>query len=142
MWSITSIGLVYLSLLSLSLSTPLPNTSPNWNNLKSRTPLTAAAFTDWPTNVIMLGGAQEFGMWIPHDGNWYDLSSIQCLDLPAYALGACDSPTIDNIGVAAGYGPCSFVGSNGFRITIPGVAGDGYYTVGPPQTIQLAACGP
>ena len=89
----------------------------------------------------MLGGAQQFGMWVPPDGTWYDLCNIECLDLPAYATGPCCSPTIDNIGVAAGNGPCSFVGSDGFSAVVSGNSGTGYYTVGPPQSLVSAACG-
>ncbi len=89
----------------------------------------------------MLGGSQSFGGYIPPDGTWYQLSTIDCLDLPAYAVGPCDSATIDQIGVAAGDGPCSFVGINGWSSTMSGAAGEGYMTVGPPQRIVLMKCG-
>jgi hypothetical protein len=68
------------------------------------------------------------------------LSSIICLDEPAYALGACDGPTIDMIGIASGTGPCSFVGINGWSATIPANA-EGYTVVGPPQRMVMAKCG-
>ena len=130
--------------VTITSATPLPGMSrriADYNPLTPRAPITAAAFSDWPTNVVMLGGSQQFGMWVPPDGTWYNLCKIQCLDLPAYATGPCCSPTIDNIGVAAGNGPCSFVGWNGFSATISGASGSGYYTVGPPQTLVSAACG-
>jgi hypothetical protein len=89
----------------------------------------------------MIGGSQSFGMWVPPDGTWYNLGNIQCLDEPAYAIGPCNSPTIDQIGVATGNGPCSFVGYNGWSATLSGAAGEGFQTVGPPQRIMQAACG-
>ena len=136
----------YLStfvLTTLTLTTALPTDTRLDDTilLEKRTPVSAAAFADWATNVVMLGGSQSYGMWVPPDGTWYDLGTITCLDLPAYAEGPCNSPTIDNIAVAVGNGPCSFVGSNGFEATLSGAAGSGYYTVGPPQTIVSAKCG-
>lgn len=89
----------------------------------------------------MTGGSQTYGLWVPMDGTWYDLGSITCLGLPAYAEGPCDGVTIDQIGVVAGDGPCSFLGNDGYSATLPGDAGDGYFTVGPPQNIMSAKCG-
>jgi hypothetical protein len=111
--------------------------------LTTSVPVSTSSFTgeDWPTNVVMLGGSQTYGAWIPPDGTWYYLSAITCLDMPAYATGPCDSPTIDQIGVASGNGPCSFVGINGWGATLSGEAGEGYETVGPPQRIVLGKCG-
>jgi len=124
-------------------ATPLPgmSKSPNRQVLQPRSPLTNTAFTDWATNVIMVGGPQTYGMWVPDDGQYHDLSTIDCLDTPANAVGACDSPTIDQIGVVAGYGPCTFIGVDGWTDTIAGEAGEGYYTVSPPQSIAQASCG-
>lgn len=134
------------TLFGIASATPIVRKSLNLNFLKSRSPLTNAAFvadaTDWPTNVVMVGGSQTYGMWVPTDGAWYDLGNIECLGLPANALGDCNDITINEIGVVAGYGPCNFVGFAGYSATIPGNPDDGYYTVGPPQNIMSAACGP
>lgn len=97
--------------------------------------------TDWPTNVLFVGGSQTYGLWVPTDGVWYDLGTIVCLGLPAYALGDCDGIAVDQIGVIAGNGPCSFTGISGYTVTVPGNPGDGYTTVGPPQNILAAQCG-
>ncbi|RMZ87780.1 hypothetical protein DV736_g4990, partial [Chaetothyriales sp. CBS 134916] len=87
----------------------------------------------------MLGGAQQFGLWIQPNSGWLDVCDITCLDLPAYALGSCCSPTIDAIGIAAGTGACDFVGISGWTATITDDVGD-YTPVGPPQTIISANC--
>jgi hypothetical protein len=89
-----------------------------------------------------MGGSQSYGLWVPTDGSWYDLGNIECLGEPANAIGDCNDITVDQIGVVAGNGPCKFVGIAGYSATIPGNPGDGYYTVGPPQNIMSAACGP
>lgn len=68
----------------------------------------------------MLGGSQSYGLWIPVDGTWYDFENIECLGLPAYALGDCNDITVDQIGVVAGNGPCSFVGNAGWAGTLQG----------------------
>ena len=111
-----------------------PDSSP----LFSREPVSTSAFADWPVNVVFQGGSQSYGLWVPQDGAWYNLCDIQCLDLPAYATGACCYTTVDRIGVGSGYGPCSFVGANGWTATITG--NSGYYTVGPPQTLVSVSC--
>ncbi len=114
----------------------------NPKSLKARGPLSNADFSsDWPTNVVMVGGSQTYGLWVPEDGTWYDLGTIQCLGVPADDEGPCNGITIDQIGVVAGDGPCSFIGSDGFVQTIEGGSDEGYYTVGPPQTIASAKCG-
>ncbi|RMZ83520.1 hypothetical protein DV737_g1614, partial [Chaetothyriales sp. CBS 132003] len=89
-----------------------------------RSPISASSFTDWPTNIVMLGGTQQFGLWIQPDSGWLDLCDITCLDVPAYALGACCSPTIDAIGLAAGTGACQFVGISGWTATITDDVGE------------------
>jgi len=141
-----SIGLFFIwitSLLGIASANPIARNSLNPKLLKARSPLTNDAFSEnWPTNVVMVGGSQTYGMWVPTDGTWYDLGNIECLGLPAGAIGDCNGVTIDEIGVVAGYGPCSFVGNAGYSATLPGKPGDGYYTVGPPQNIMSAACGP
>ncbi|KAH0848411.1 hypothetical protein AYO21_05106 [Fonsecaea monophora] len=135
--------LITASLLTTASATPVVRKSLNPKFLRTRSPLSNAAFSeDWPTNVVMVGGSQTYGFWVPTDGTWYELGNIECLGLPAYAIGDCNDVTIDQIGVVAGYGPCSFVGNNGYSSTLDGDAGDGYYTVGPPQNIMAAACGP
>lgn len=123
----------------LVFSTPVPAPVPEAEALKA-TSFNVA--TDFPVNIIFESGPAQFGMWVPHDGVFYPTWSLTCLNLPAYTYGACSIPTVDLIGVVAGNGPCSFVGSNGFWSTIAGVAGEGFYTVGPPQTITYIACGP
>lgn len=129
-------------MVGFTSATPVVRKSLNPKYLQSRSPLATAAFaTDWPTNVVMLGGSQSYGLWIPVDGTWYDFENIECLGLPAYAIGDCNDITVDNIGVVAGNGPCSFVGNAGWAGTIQGNAGEGYYTVGPPQTIIRGKCG-
>jgi len=135
----------YLFFLSLwiAFSIGLTSASPLvGRSLKVRSPLSNDDFsTDWPTNVVMVGGDQTYGLWVPEDGNWYDMSTLTCLGVPADVEGPCNSITIDQIGVVAGYGPCSFAGADGYASTLDGDSGDGYYTVGPPQTISLAMCG-
>jgi hypothetical protein len=136
--------LLSVTLIALTAASPITNMSKriaDYNPLVKREPVTATAFADWPTNVVMQGGSQSYGAWIPPDGSWYDLCDIMCLDLPAYATGPCCHTTVDRIGVAVGNGPCSFVGADGFSATLSGDAGSGYYTVGPPQTLISAACG-
>ncbi|KAK5050024.1 hypothetical protein LTR84_004144 [Exophiala bonariae] len=142
MYLITTISLFVLSMLGFTSATPIVRKSLNPKFLQARSPLATAAFaSDWPTNVIMLGGSQSYGLYIPVDGTWYDFENIQCLGLPAYAIGDCNDITVDNIGVVAGNGPCSFVGNAGWAGTLQGNAGEGYYTVGPPQTIIRGKCG-
>jgi len=145
MISISLLIVSIVSLLGLASATPIVRKSLNPKYIQARSPLTAAAFstasTDWPTNVVMVGGFQTYGMWVPTDGAWYDLGNIECLGVPADAIGDCNDITINEIGVVAGYGPCSFVGNAGYSSTLPGNPGDGYYTVGPPQNIMSAACG-
>ena len=123
------------TLPSMASAPPIVKKSLNLSLLNARSPLTSAAFAtenDWPTNVVMEGGSQIYGMWIPTDCTWHDVGSIECLGLPAYAIGDCNDVTIDHIGVVAGNGPCTFVGNAGYSATIAGNAGDGYQTVGPP----------
>ncbi|RMD41591.1 hypothetical protein DV735_g3533, partial [Chaetothyriales sp. CBS 134920] len=107
--------------------------------VQSRGRVSAANFTDWPTNIVMLGGAQQFGTWIEPNSGWDNMCNVTCLDLPAYALGACCSPTIHAIGVAAGTGTCDFVGISGWTATISDDVGN-YTPVGPPQTIVSVKC--
>jgi len=143
MYSTGLLTICLISLLGIASANPIVRKSLNPELLKVRSPLTNEAFSsDWPTNVVMVGGSQTYGMWVPTDGAWYDLGNIECLGLPAYAIGDCNDVTINQIGVVAGNGPCRFVGNAGYSATIPGNAGDGYYTVGPPQNIMSAACGP
>lgn len=114
------------------------------SNNKARSPVSASAFAaadDWPTNVVFTGGSQSYGLWVPPDGKWYDFENIQCLGTPAYAIGDCNDITIDQIGVVAGNGPCTFATSTGSYITVAGNPGDGFTTVGPPQRMLGAACG-
>lgn len=136
------ISIWIMSIAGIASANPVVTKTLNTNLLKARSPLSNAAFSDeWPTDVVFAGGSQIYGMNVPKDGSWYDLGTIQCLGLPAYAIGDCNDMTVDNIGVVAGDGPCSFIGAAGFTITIQGAAGDGYYTVGPPQNILWAKCG-
>jgi len=145
MYPITLFVISVATLVGFSSAGPMVRKSLNPNSLKARSPLTNDAFAadaaDWPTNVVFVGGSQTYGLWVPDDGAWYDLGNIECLGLPANAIGDCNSVTINQIGVVAGYGPCSFVGNAGYSATIAGNPGDGYYTVGPPQNIMSAACG-
>lgn len=142
MYDLVTLALFVLCMLGITSATPVVRKSLNPIYLKPRSPLSNAAFADdWPTNVVMVGGSQNYGLWVPVDGTWYDFENIQCLGLPAYALGDCNDITIDNIGVVAGNGPCSFVGSAGWAGTLQGTAGEGFYTVGPPQTIIRGKCG-
>ncbi|OCT54158.1 hypothetical protein CLCR_00213 [Cladophialophora carrionii] len=146
MYAITIVAFWITAFLGMAFANPIVRKSLNPDYLKPRSPLTNAAFAAsadaWPTNVVFVGGSQSYGMWVPTDGSWYDLGNIECLGLPANAIGDCNDVTINQIGVVAGYGPCRFVGSAGYSTTIPGNPGDGYYTVGPPQNILSAACGP
>ena len=146
MFSIAILGIWIATLLGISSANPIVRKSLNPQLIKARSPLTLDAFAAdadaWPTNVIFLGGSQSYGLWVPTDGTWYDLSNIECLGMPANAIGDCNDMTVNDIGVIAGNGPCRFVGMLGYSATIPGNAGDGYYTVGPPQNIMSAACGP
>lgn len=142
MYPITLLFVWALSLLGVVFAGPIVRKSLNPQLIKARSPLSAVADAEtWATDVVMVGGSQTYSMWVPTDGTWYDLGNIECLGLPADAIGDCNDITIDQIGVVAGYGPCKFVGNNGYSATIPGNPGDGYYTVGPPQNIMSAACG-
>lgn len=146
MYPVAILVVCVATLLGLTLANPIIRKSLNPQLLKVRSPLTSDAFAAsadaWPTNVVMVGGSQTYGMWVPTDGAWYDLGNIECLGLPANAIGDCNDVSVNEIGVVAGYGPCRFVGNAGYSATIPGKPGDGYYTVGPPQNIMSAACGP
>src|ERR1700742_970042 len=143
MFSITLLAAWITALIGIASANPIIRKSLNPSFLKARSPLTNDAFaadaSDWPTNVVMVGGSQTYGMWVPEDGAWYDLGNIECLGLPANEISEWNDVTINQIGVVAGYGPCSFVGYSGYSATIPGNPGDGYYTVGPPQNIMSAA---
>lgn len=143
MYSINFLAIWIISCLGIAAANPIVRKSLNPKLLKIRSPVSNTAFSDdWPTNVVMLGGSQTYGLWVPTDGAWYDLGQIECLGIPAYAIGDCNDVTIDKIGVVAGYGPCKFVGSAGYSSTIEGKAGEGYQTVGPPQNIISATCDP
>ena len=96
---------------------------------------------DWPTNVILMAGDQLLGTLIPRDGTLHQLAEFTCLELPAYAVGPCNTLSVDLIGIAAGSGPCTFLGRDGFSQTLPGLAGEGFYTVGPPQALIQVTCG-
>jgi hypothetical protein len=124
-------ALLLAHLLHLATTLPSPQPQQDFENWPA----------DWPTNVILTAGDQFLGMLIPKDGNLHQLSEFRCLELPAYAVGPCNTPSVDLIGVAAGSGPCSFSGYDGFNQTLPGLAGDGFYTVGPPQALIQVACG-
>lgn len=126
--------LAALLLPLLVAATPVPDPSPE--------PLEAVEAADFPVNVIMVAGAAEFGLWVPHDGLWYPMAGLTCLNVWANAYGACSTTSVDQVGVVAGYGPCSIVGSNGFWETLPGNAGDGLASVAPPQTLTWISCGP
>jgi hypothetical protein len=143
MYYITLISFWIVSFFGLGSAKPVGKAL-NPHPLTVRSPVSDDAFsssTDWPTNVVMVGGSQTYGMYVPEDGTWYDLGTIQCLGIPADAIGPCNGVTIDQIGVVSPNGPCSFVGNNGYSETIQGTAGEGYYTVGPPQNILQAKCG-
>jgi len=146
MYSIAILVTWIATLLGIAFANPIVRKSLNPQRLKVRSPLTNDAFAasadSWPTNVVFVGGSQSYGAWVPTDGSWYDLGNIECLGEPANAIGDCNDMTVNQIGVIAGYGPCSFVGYAGYSATLPGNPGDGYYTVGPPQNIMSAACGP
>ena len=135
----------FLTFLSAALASPLARRqepfSPAKPYLVRRSPVSTAAFADdWPTNVVMVGGANTYGMWIPQDGNWHDTSQYSCLDIPAYNVVNCAGVTIDYIGVASGYGPCTLNGISGWSATLSGASGSGYTMVGPPQIIVAARC--
>ena len=138
------LSLLLTYLVSLSSASPLLRrqpVSPAKPYIVTRSPVSADAFADdWPSNVIMVGGAEQYGLWVPQDGDYHDLSNILCLDMPAYSIVTCSTVTIDNIGVVEGYGPCTFYGSSGWSQTVSGADGSGYMTVGPPQTISWATC--
>lgn len=131
-------------LLTLATAGPILRrdpVSPAKPYIVTRSPVSAAAFSsDWPTNVLMVGGAETYGMWVPQDGAWHDTSDFSCLDIPAYNVVNCAGVTIDNIGVVSGYGPCTLVGVSGWSATVSGASGSGYTTVGPPQLIVSAQC--
>lgn len=126
----SALYLIALLFLRTVSATPIHDFRPK--NLTQR--------ADWPTNVAFMGGSESYGFFLPPDGNWRVLSSVQCLAIPSYALGPCDSPSIDQIGVQHGE-PCSFVGIDGWNATLSGTAGEGWTTVGPPQRIVWGKCG-
>jgi len=146
MYSIAILITWIATLLGIAAANPIVRKSLNPQLIKARSPLTNDAFaadaTSWPTNVVFIGGSQTYGAWVPTDGTWYNLGNIECLGLPANAIGDCNDMTVNQIGVIAGYGPCSFIGYAGYSATLAGAAGDGYSTVGPPQNIMSAKCGP
>lgn len=131
-------------LVSIASASPLftrQSTSPAKPYILTRSPVSADAFSsDWPTNIVMVGGAETYGMWIPQDGAWHDTSQYSCLDVPAYNVVNCAGVTIDYIGVASGYGPCTLTGITGWSATLSGNSGSGYTSVGPPQLIVGAQC--
>jgi hypothetical protein len=135
-------GLLSLNLVNCSpiLTSAQPMSPAEWSALVKRSPISASAMDAWPTNVIMLGGSETYGMWVPQDGEWHDVGDIMCLDVPAYNIVNCGSVTIDNVGVVEGYGPCTFIGSTGWSASVSGASGAGYKTVGPPQTISQVWC--
>ncbi|KIX01441.1 uncharacterized protein Z518_09167 [Rhinocladiella mackenziei CBS 650.93] len=142
MYYITLFSIWLVSFFAIVPANPIVRKSPNPKMLRVRSPVSNEAFSDdWPTNVVMVGASQTYGMWVPPDGTTYDLGNIECLGLPAYAIGDCNDITIDKIGIVTGYGPCKFTGNAGYSAILPGNAGDGYSTVGPPQNILTAACG-
>lgn len=134
-----SLSLALACLLTLTSAAPQP-LSPSKPYMVRRSPVTNAINPDWPTNVLMLGGAETYGMWVPQDGQWYDVSTINCLDMPAWNYVNCAGVTIGQIGVVSGYGPCTFIGISGWSASVSGDPGSGYTTVGPPQNIVWAWC--
>jgi hypothetical protein len=124
MYSITIVAAIFFAtLLGSSIASPVVRKSLNPNFPVARSPLTADAFaadaTDWPTNVVFVGGSQTYGLWVPKDGSWYDLGNIECLGLPANAIGDCNDMTVNQIGVVAGSGPCQFVGVSASWVSQP-----------------------
>ncbi len=95
---------------------------------------------DWPVNVAFTAGTQTLGFELPRDGQVHDLGSIECLALPSYSIGDCNDISVSQIGVTSGTAPCTFMGIDGFQITI--TANDkGYIDVTPPQNIVSGSCG-
>ena len=119
-------ALLHAHLSQLASSFPSPEPQQNFENWPA----------DWPTNVVLTAGDQSLGTLIPPDATLHQLAEFTCLELPAYA-----TPSVDLIGIAAGSGPCTFLGRDGFSQTLSGLAGEGFYTVGPPQALIQVACG-
>ncbi|KIV87980.1 hypothetical protein B0A52_05655 [Exophiala mesophila] len=95
---------------------------------------------DWPVNVAFTTGTQTLGFELPRNGQVHDLGSIECLALPSYSIGDCNDISVSQIGVTSGTAPCTFMGIDGFQITI--TANDkGYIDVTPPQSIVYGSCG-
>ena len=117
----------HLSQLATSLPSPEPQQDfEDW-------------LADWQANLFLTAGDQYLGTLIPRDGTLHQLAAFTCLELPAYAVGPCNTLSVDSIGIAAGSGLCTFLGRDGFSQTLSGLAGEGFYTVGTPQAlIQVA----
>ena len=116
------------TLLSLLFSTNLVGAS-----------VTCTGPGDWPTNVVFLSAAQNEAAFLQQDGVWHDLDNVLCLQEPAYACGACSSISFDHVEIAVGTGPCMFMGSSG---SIFRVDGGTAATIGPPEALLSAICGP
>jgi hypothetical protein len=90
--------------------------------------------------VVFTLGTKTLGFELPRDGQVHDLCSIECLAIPSYSIGDCNDIGVSQIGVTSGTAPCTFVGVNGFTITI--IADDkGYMDVPLPQNIVFGSCG-
>jgi hypothetical protein len=86
--------------------------------------------------VAFFAGPQIVSFYLPRDGNMYDLGNIECIDLPANAVGDCDDISVSWIGVVKGLGACQFIRLDGEILTT-----DDVVTVAPPQNILSASCG-
>ncbi len=95
---------------------------------------------DWPTNIEFMATTQLLGLFVQPDGVVHDLSDVTCRLLPSETEGPCNGISVSQIGVVTGYGPCTFYGSDGAIIDVPGKGG-GWISVTPPQNIMQAVCG-
>jgi hypothetical protein len=95
---------------------------------------------DWATNIEFMAGTQFLGLFLQPDGQVHDLNDVTCLLLPSYTEGPCTGISVSSIGVATGYGSCTFYGSDGAIVAVPG-QGAGWVYVAPPQNIMQVVCG-
>ena len=91
---------------------------------------------DQQTNTIILGGFESYSFYLSNNGNQYNLSKFQCLDLPSYTIDSYNSPTINQIGLLAKQS-YTFIRIDKWIATLFGAIDKGFSIVGPLQRVII-----
>lgn len=136
----TVVVLLWLLQISVGRSTPFPESYELLSNNTAIGDQLQRRSEEWPSSIVFTANTETLFFELPRDRQVHDLGSIECLSLPSYTIGDYNDLSVSQISVASGIAPCTFVGINGFTITI--TADDkGYTDVTSPQNIILGSCG-